>query len=265
MRANVIKVMAVQVQLLAITQMFTACKKQENQDPYLEMSKNDLVTMARDYENQIADLHSSLDEKMQLLQGIQTQTGPEQAISEIPDGTGRLTFNEYPDGTIQLPTKLAFPDQQVTQTSNKVFITSTVSLKPNAGWNMVLDGDTIELENESLKIGAKIHVGYRDGGYFVTDYLQDYMSENFFKDWPPENITYRVIMNEDVKTGVNAYTHTFIDSEDAYAFVGMLNFGNTTLVYSCCYRGEESQVNNEAIEALIESIEIGGVPVQIEG
>ena len=105
---------------------------------------------------------------------------------------------------------------------------------------MVLDGDTIELENESLKIGAKIHVGYRDGGYFVTDYLQDYMSENFFKDWPPENITYRVIMNEDMKTGVNAYTHTFIDSEDAYVFVGMLNFGNTTLVYSCCYKGEES-------------------------
>lgn len=72
-------------------------------------------------------------------------------------------------------------------------------------------------------------------------------------------------MNEDIKTGMDAYTHTFIDSKDAWVRLGMLCYGNSTITYTACYIGDENSVKNNAIKSLIESIEIGSVPVQIEG
>lgn len=66
------------------------------------------------------------------------------------------------------------------------------------------------------------------------------MTDNFFNGWPPDSITYSVLMNSETKTGMDAYTHTFIDSEDAWVRVGMLCYGNSTITYTACYKGDES-------------------------
>lgn len=183
----------------------------------------------------------------------------------MTDGTGRLTFNRFSNGTVLFPYKLQYPESEVSTTNNRVYITDTVCVKPGESWIMSLKGNTLELENSELEIGVQITVGYRDSEYLVVDYIKDYMTDSFFADWPPDKIVYQVIMNEDIKTGMDAYTHTFIDSKDAWVRLGMLCYGNSTITYTACYIGEENSVKNNAIKSLIESIEIGSVPVQIEG
>lgn len=241
------------------------CGKGDNEDPYYDFSKDELVSMLHGYETTISTLNTELAEKTTLLQGIQSQTEPTTAIQTMTDGTGRLTFNEFSDGTVVFPNELQYPDSEVQTTNNRVFITDNVCFKPGESWNIMLNGNKVELENSDLGIGAQIQVGYRDGDYLVVDYIQDYMMDNFFVGWPPENITYQVIMNGETKTGVDAYTHTFIDSQDAWVRIGMLCYGNSTVTYTACYIGNESSVANKAIKDLIEQIEIGGTNVQIEG
>lgn len=256
----------VQIMLtLSIIITLQGCGKDADKDPYSDYQKDKLIELAHTYEATIETLNSALAEKTSLLEGIQSQTDPTTAISKMPDGTGRLTFNGFSDGTVLFPNKLQYPDSEVQTTNNRVFLTDTVCLKPGESWNLVLNGSSVELENEDLGIGVQIQVGYRDADYLVVDYIQDYMTDNFFNGWPPDNIKYQVIMNGEVKTGVDAYTHTFIDSKDAWVRVGMLCYGNSTVTYTACYIGDENSVANKAVKDLIESIEVNGTSVQIEG
>ena len=51
----------------------SACgKSSENEDPYNELSKNELIALARGYEASISALNTELTEKTTLLQGIQS-------------------------------------------------------------------------------------------------------------------------------------------------------------------------------------------------
>lgn len=241
-----------------------ACGNNEDKDPYLNYSKQELVDLVRNYEQQLQTLNDTLTEKETLLQGIQSSTDPSTAISEMPDGTGRLTFNEFSDGTVVFPNPLVYPDAEVSSTQNRIYITNMFSVAPDSSWNCVLNGSTLELENNDLKIGAQITVGYRNGDYLTPEYLQSYMDSNFFMGWPPENITYQVLMADTIKAGVDAYTHTFIDSEDAWVRIGIGQVGTTTFTYSVCYKGDESSVANAAIKNLLQSIQVSGQPLQIE-
>lgn len=241
-----------------------ACGNDEDKDPYLNYSKQELVDLVRNYETQLQTLNDQLTEKETLLQGIQSQTDPTTAISEMPDGTGRLTFNEFSNGTVLFPTPLSYPDSEVGSTANKVWLTNQFSVSPDSSWNCVLKGSTMELENEDLQIGAQITVGYRNGDYLTPEYIQAYLDSNFFVGWPPENITYSVLMADTIKAGVDAYTHTFIDSEDAWVRIGVGQLGTTTFTYSVCYKGDESSVANAAILNLLQSIQVSGQNIQIE-
>ena len=71
-------------------------------------------------------------------------------------------------------------------------------------------------------------------------------------------------MADTIKAGVDAYTHTFIDSEDAWVRIGIGQVGTTTFTYSVCYKGDESSVANAAIKNLLQSIQVSGQPLQIE-
>lgn len=241
-----------------------ACGNDEDKDPYLNYSKQELVDLVRTYETQMQTLNDELTEKETLLQGIQSSTDPTTAISEMTDGTGRLTFNEFSDGTVLFPTPLSYPDSEVGSTANKIYLTNQFCLAPDSSWNCVLKGSTIELENNDLHIGAQITVGYRNGDYLTPEYLQSYMDSNFFVGWPPENIKYSVLMADTIKAGVDAYTHTFIDSEDAWVRIGVGQLGTTTFTYQVCYKGDENSVANAAIMNLLQSIQISGQPIQIE-
>lgn len=123
----------------------------------------------------------------------------------------------------------------------------------------------MELENNDLGIGAVVQIGYRSGNYISPEFIQTYMQDNFFPDWPPENITYQVLMIDSIKAGMDAYTHTFIDGEDAWVRIGLGSYGNTTFAYSVCYKGAESSVANAAIKSLLQSIRIATQNLQIEG
>lgn len=72
------------------------------------MSKDDLKGIIYNLQDQVYSLQNEVNEKTTLLEGVQTNTDPSTGISTMPDGTGRLTFNQFTDGTVLFPKALQF-------------------------------------------------------------------------------------------------------------------------------------------------------------
>lgn len=239
-------------------------KSGDDNDPYKDMSKDDLKGIIYNLQDQVYSLQNEVNEKTTLLEGVQTNTDPTTGISTMPDGTGRLTFNQFTDGTVLFPNALQFSGGTNVQTTGKINITDRVSIYPDSSWVVNINKSKVEFENPELEVSVQVAVGELTDTALKVDVIKDYMQTAFFADWPPDNITYRTIMCNDYQVGVNAYTHTFIDSDDAYVYIGMLNRGTTSICYTACYKGSESVTKNSAIENLLQSMQISTFNISIE-
>ena len=256
------------IQLCMVAMMtisLVSCGKQaDNNDPYKDMSKDDLKGIIYNLQDQVYSLQNEVNEKTTLLEGVQTNTDPSTGIQTMPDGTGRLTFNQFTDGTVLFPKALQFQGGTNGQTNGKISITDRVQIYPDSSWVVNINKSKVEFESPDLGISVQVAVGELTGDALKVDVIKDYMQTTFFADWPPDDITYRTVMCNGYQVGINAYTHTFIDSDDAYVYIGMLNRGTTSVCYTACYKGDESVTKNSAIENLLQSMQISTFNISIE-
>lgn len=242
------------------------CNKDENENPMMDLSKEDLVAYIESLESDVADLEERNEELEVLMAGIQGEEIVVPAISEFSDGTGRTTLNTV-DSRITLPTEFTYPHSVQTLSSSCVQISDKITINPNANWVVSVNGTTVDIEHVSSQISGQFVIGELDvphGEEAVrADGLTDVLSK-FFESMPPENIKYTRIYVKDKWVGMDTYSHTFIDEKDAYLRCGMLAQGDTTLCYMFVYKGSQDVSKDELILNILKGMKINGNNLVIE-
>ena len=93
-----------------------SCGNDEVQDPLMEESKETLVDMVNTLNTENGNYLNRISELETMLRGVQGEEVETSGITEMGDGTGRLTFNEFSNGTVVFPNPLVYPDAEVGST-----------------------------------------------------------------------------------------------------------------------------------------------------
>jgi len=226
-----------------------------------KMSKRELQNLVRTQWETLDMQEARIEEVESILKGQTTEEGPTAAISEMGDGTGRLTFNSL-DGKILFPQPFVYPGSTQAATSGRVNITSSLSILPTGSWAIRIIGTTVELEHSS-GISGTIKVGYVQE-LVPMDFFQEDVLSPLFVGHPAGNIIYSKLFLGDQNWGMDARTDTRIDESPAYMRVGMLAIGDTSFTYSFVYRGEQDSVKDESVLSLLRTIEMLGQPLSVE-
>ena len=253
------KIIAISMALLCLT----ACGNSSD-DPLMKESKESLVNMVNQLNNQVIEYSKQIEELNNKLVGVYGSESPTAAISEMSDGTGRLTFNSV-DDMITLPVPFQYPGVVQSANTLSVNITEAVSFKPTYNWLLRLDGPVAELNHPS-GVGGKITVGTLDRASQSTTamQLQDYLNENFFSQLPPETVQYNRIYVDGNWFGVDAKSHTYTDSKDAQLRCGLIGFGDTAVQYFFVYTGESDVTNDDLISSVINTIQIWDTQILVQ-
>lgn len=274
MKNSAIKFTALALTVALTSTTLVGCGKDENRDPYLDLKKNELVSMARTYESMIDEKDAKIVEQQEMLKGIGVDTNPMNVIDVIPDGTQRLTFNEFEGGYIKLPSPLSFISTSIPSANNRVMLNDAISVSPNKSWVVNMDGVTLELEHKELGIGVQIKIANAE--YTPPEAFRTLMFDNFFTQIPPTEVKYSPIFIDDTERGVDTYFHQFIDDTqakpegeadglmDGWIRIGILQYGDYSIVYTACYKGEESGVKNDIIVNLLKTLTINTNSIDIQ-
>ena len=112
----------------------------------LKLSKQELVNQIYKQQELMNSDAARIEELETLLRGIQTEDAPTAAISVIPDGTGRLTFNSIHDKII-FPVPFEYPNSTQAPATGSVKVTESITVVPSASWFFKLNGTSLELEH----------------------------------------------------------------------------------------------------------------------
>lgn len=257
MSKRVIKIVAL---ALITMSLVTGCKGGE-EGSVESMSKKELQNLVRTQWETMDQQEARILEVEEILKGQTTEEGPSAAISEMGDGTGRLTFNSI-DGKIVFPSPFVYPGSTQAATSGRVNITNNLSILPTGSWALRVIGTTVELEHSS-GISGTIKVGYVEE-LVPMEYFQEEIFSPMFEGHPAGNIVYNKLFLGDQNWGMDARTDTRIDEEPGYMRVGMLALGDTSFTYNFVYRGVQDTVKDEAILSLLRTIEMLGQPLSVE-
>lgn len=251
--------------ILAITTVvgLSGCQKDENQDPLLSESKQSLVDMVNSTNNELITCYDRISELETLLKGVQGEKEPTPAISEMSDGTGRLTFNTV-DGIITLPSEFKYPGSAQAPNTSSINISESVKITPTSNWTCKLTGTKLEV-NHTSGIAGNITVGVLDREAQKTQAaeLQAYLTE-FFTGLPPETIKYSRLYLNDNWFGLDAVSHTFIDEKDAMIRCGILGYGEVSVQYFFVYKGERDAAKDEVILSLIKTLNVWNIQMSVE-
>lgn len=229
-------------------------------DPLSEYSKAEVIQMYRDLEYEKNDLQIQIDEMNAVLSALDEGQAPTAAISSTGDGTG-MTFNSY-DAKIIFDPSFQYPGSQQVAASGSVNIVDNISITPGSNWAFKLNGSTLELSHTSnisgtIKVGAVTEL-------YNKELLQGDVLAPWFERVPQSGLVYNNIFLNDTMWGVQATTPTTIDSEDAFLRVGMLAFGDYSVVYVFVYRGLQDVNKDESIKSLLNSMVILGQNFSVE-
>ena len=64
--------------------------------------------------------------------------------------------------------------------------------------------------------------------------------------------------------GVDAKSHTYIDSKDAQLRCGLIGFGDTAVQYFFVYTGESDVTNDDLISSVINTIQIWDTQILVQ-
>lgn len=233
-----------------------------NKDALNKNSKKEIIQMYRDLEYERDELQLALEEQENVLNSLQVGDAPTAAVSSVGDGTDLLTFNSY-DSKIIFPSSFQYPGSSQISANGKINIVDNVSVNPGSNWICKLTGPSLELEHTS-KISGVIKIGHIDDLYDRSLLQSDVLSP-WLASIPQENIVYNNIFLADDMWGVQATTPTVIDSEDAFLRCGMFAYGEYSCVYVFVYRGAQDINKDESITSLLNSIEVLGKNLTVEG
>ena len=257
-----VKTMLAVTSLIAISAVsLVGCGKDEEKDPLLSFSKKELIELANGQMDEIDGLYIQLDEKDELLRGIQEEEVPSSAITEMGDGTGRLTFNSFQD-MITFPVPFEYPGSTQISNTASVNITQNLNIAPTTNWSMKFTGTELQLEHSS-GISGVIKAGHiRD----VTD--RDTMKEEVFQPFlaelPPDTVKYSKLFLDENWWGLQAMTPTFIDEEEAFLRVGMVGMGEQCFTYTFVYKGKQSAEKDETVLTLLKTVKLFNQNLRIE-
>lgn len=251
----------VAVGLIASTVLgLSGCNK--DKDPLLSESKEDLVAMIYDYQSQVQDNITTIQDLETKLRGVTGEDIPPEAISVIGDGTGRLSFNSYKN-TIQFPELFMYPDGVPTPADNRVNIVNGVAFVPSSNWVINLNGTTVEVEHVNEITGTLKVVAYSE--MYNQEILKVRLDEWVATLPPDEAIQYTKLFVSGNFCGYDVLSaNSMIDAEPAVIRVGMLAYGQKAVSYAFVYRGEQDSVKDEAIMSLITSITMNNSAVTTE-
>ena len=257
---DIIAIVIATVIILSIS----GCKKNENEDPLMSESKESLVSIIRALQSDNESAGKRISELETMLRGIQGSEIEKAAITEFSDGTGRLTLNSS-NGMVKLPEPFEYPNSIQTYNVSSLKLYDNIYVKPSSNWIVTLSGTQIILEYPESGVSGIIKVGKIDGtqeNVKVAE-LSSYI-DKFFESMPPETITYNRIYVAETWRGMDARAHTFIDEEDAQLRCGMIGIGENCVTYFFAYKGDQSSINDELIQNLLQTLTINSNALRIE-
>lgn len=260
MKSKKIKALAVVLAIVALT----GCSKEGSSDEtpfYREKSRQELIELCDQYMNTVDEMQKQYDDLYEKYNGIQAENTPTEAISVTGDGTGRFTFNSN-DNQITFPTELTYPGSATITANGDINIIQNISFTAGSNWITKSGTASVELEHIS-GISGTIKAGAQ---YFI--YTAPELRENTIKPWfetlPMSNITYSDISVSGQPLGCQAISPTLIDGEPAIIRVGLVAYGNSSLVYTFVYRGERDASKDEIITLMLNTLKIDDVSLLIE-
>lgn len=242
--------------LLTITSL-TACKGDEDKDPLLDLSKEELVQMIYSANQATSE---ALDKADELQTALDMRDNKEErgTIKEIEDGSKRRTFTTV-NNTISLPVDFAYPGTEMTAEDASLNLNSSVKiLKPSPTWASVFDGTTLNLYNLEEEIAGNITVGQLTtvGQDFKVADLQDYVTNTLLVDVPYESATWTKLFLNDRQRGVDVTCKVLIDEAPAMMRCGIVGSGEISLQYMFVYKGEKDAIRDDLVRALLRNITI---------
>lgn len=246
------------VMALVLTLTLVGCR---DDNPLKKKNKKELIELVETLVDEVESQEDRIEELEEMLKGVQEEKDPSAAISEIDDGTGRLTFNSI-DGKIQFPVPFEYPGSTQAPNTSSVGITATLRVVPSNNWVTVLDGTTLELEHKS-GISGIMRAGQIMETYDMNG-LQDEVMSVFFEELPPTTVQYNRLFLDEQWWGLEAQAPTKIDNKDAQIRCGMVGLGEQSLTYIFVYQGEKDNTKDETITSLLRTVEMMGMPLRIE-
>ena len=254
----------------------------ENVSPYDGMSKSELKQICEERDAEIVEVTQSYNELQEAVTGAGLISSNEPVITDIGDGTGRMTFNTI-DGQVEFKSTLEYPNSYEPANTSGVMLSKNMTCKPYENWLIQQVGCTTEMYHTS-GVNCKIVVGTLEGsdkyytltedekweGVQATQITPNSVKERTLEPWLKElanvgDIRYKHIYLNNNILGVHAETTTMVDSQEAHIIVGMLNTGgNESCTYLFLYTGEYDTLKEEYINNLISSIQIGGERILVE-
>lgn len=271
MNKSITRVLSLTILPIMMLTLFTGCgNKDENSDPLMQMSKEELIatiyglqTVNQDAENELNSLQEQIDELQSALdaRGDVEEKG---TITEMEDGTKRLTFNTV-DGVITLPVEFAYPGTEMTANTSSINVNNQVKVTPGSTWTAILDGTTLKLSNIEA-IAGNITVGQlnKEGEEFKVANLQEYVSTTLLEGFPCERPVWTKLFLTDRQRGVDMTCKTTIDGEPGVIRCGVIGVSGLSIQYMFVYKGEDNSTKNELVRSLLTSMTIKNNPLRIE-
>ncbi|MEM4385419.1 MAG: hypothetical protein QXD03_02590 [Candidatus Anstonellales archaeon] len=244
--------------IICLTIVFSGCGKKE--DLY-KLSKDELVKKVENQKVEIETYTARIKELEELLAGVTEEKDKIPAISDIGDGTGRLTFNSI-EGKIKFKQPLQYPKSTQAPKTSSIEVTEGISIEPSKNWLIKIDGNTIEL-NHVLGVVGVIKAGQVKIPS-SEKVIQEELSK-FFKEIPPAEVVYNRLFIKDKCWGLEGKAPTRINKEKAYIRCGMFGFGKKTIVYMFVYNGDRNDEKEEAIISLLNTFKVLGMDFRLEG
>lgn len=236
-----------------------ACGKDEKEAPkgktYTEAQYNNVVNQY----NTLANNYKALQQKYE----ANNQTASNSSLTEIA-GSGAIEFNTIED-MIKFPTPLTVPMASADSNATTIRIGSNFFITPSDNWFVRLNGTTANFQHPS-KIWGKvktIRVNYPDDEYPTVNDIKRQV-DKFYTKFKSTDITYRRVFFGGQAKGVLSKAKITVDKKTHYLNVGYFLKGDYAVLIMFDYEENNTGVQQELIESLLNTINSGGNDLRLE-
>lgn len=232
------------------------------EDPLEKLSKEELVEAVHTMEKQLEAAYIDGDTAKAKLDALTKQEISTEDIKAVGNGSKEGETVTSFNNRILFENPLAYPGATEAANNGSVNISEKVKIKPSSNWILKLGSASLDLEHTS-GISGSIKVGNIEEVYDKDKLIEDVMSP-CFKNFPEGKVEYKSIFLDDICWGVQGSLGLLIDNEESELICGVLGFGDISLIYTFCYKGEQSEEKDEAISLILNSVEVNGQKLRVE-
>lgn len=235
--------------VFAMVLSLTACG--EAPSGYDAMNKKELLAAVRERDDEVTKLAVKVKELEQTMSGVFGEEHDSPNITEMQDGTGRLTFISA-DGLIRFPIPFRYPGSNQAPNTSSLVIVDRVTIVPANNWIIRQSGTQTEFYHPSGIQGSMI-AGSISEVYPIRD-LEETSFKEFFANLPPETVGYSRVYANDRWTGLQAMTQTRVNGELAFLRAGMIAVNDSSIVYTFIYTGAKDPTKDEIVHSLLSTM-----------